>query len=133
MKLHRIINSLLETDMYKFSMGQAIFHQFTDYRTNWTFRCRNKDVKFTAEMVEEIKEQIKAYCELRFTDEVKIETEIRRCRSDQRINILLAGKTNIPQAHITFRQSVGYGFRRRENQHRRHHHRLHAVAKYRMF
>lgn len=69
MKLHRIINSLLETDMYKFSMGQAIFHQFTDYRTNWTFRCRNKDVKFTAEMVEEIKEQIKAYCELRFTDD----------------------------------------------------------------
>ena len=69
MRLQRIINSLLETDMYKFSMGQAIFHQFTDYRTTWTFRCRNKDVKFTPEMVEEIKEQIKAYCDLRFTDE----------------------------------------------------------------
>ena len=69
MRLQRIINSLLETDMYKFSMGQAIFHQFTDYRTTWTFRCRNKDVKFTPEMVEEIKDQIRAYCDLRFNEE----------------------------------------------------------------
>ena len=29
MKLAQIINSLLETDMYKFSMGQAIYHQFS--------------------------------------------------------------------------------------------------------
>jgi nicotinate phosphoribosyltransferase len=50
-------------------MGQAIFHQFSNYKVTWTFKCRNKDVKFTEEMVEEIKEQIKAFCELRFTDE----------------------------------------------------------------
>ena len=25
--MERIINSLLETDLYKFSMGQAIYHQ----------------------------------------------------------------------------------------------------------
>lgn len=69
MKLQRIIASLLENDMYKFSMGQAIYHQFSDYKTTWTFKCRNTDVKFTAEMVEEIKKQIKAYCELRFTED----------------------------------------------------------------
>ncbi|MBR6156283.1 MAG: nicotinate phosphoribosyltransferase, partial [Lachnospiraceae bacterium] len=69
MKLKPIIESLLETDLYKFSMGQAIYHQFPDYKTTWTFKCRNTDVKFTAEMIEEIKEQIKAYCELRFTEE----------------------------------------------------------------
>ena len=69
MKLHRIITSLLETDMYKFSMGQAIYHQFPSYKTTWTFRCRNKDVKFTSEMIEEIKDQIRAYCELQFTEE----------------------------------------------------------------
>ena len=66
--MNRIINSLLETDMYKFSMGQVIFHQFSDYKTTWTFKCRNKDVFFTPEMVQEIKEQIKAYCNLRFTE-----------------------------------------------------------------
>lgn len=69
MKLNRIINSLLETDLYKFSMGQAIYHQFSDYKTTWTFKCRNKDVKFSPEMVEEIKEQLKAYCDLRFTED----------------------------------------------------------------
>ena len=67
--MDRIINSLLETDMYKFSMGQAIYHQFSDYKTTWTFKCRNTDVHFTEEMVEEIKAQIKAYCDLRFTEE----------------------------------------------------------------
>ena len=68
MRFKRIINSLLETDLYKFSMGQAIYHQFSNYKTTWTFKCRNKDVFFTKEMVEEIKEQIKAYCDLRFTE-----------------------------------------------------------------
>ena len=69
MRLPQIINSLLETDMYKFSMGQTIFHQFTSYKTTWTFKCRNKDVHFTDEMVEEIKEQGQAFCQLRFTEE----------------------------------------------------------------
>lgn len=69
MKLNQIITSLLETDMYKFSMGQAIYHQFTDYKTTWTFKCRNTDVHFTDEMVEEITEQIRAFCQLRFTEE----------------------------------------------------------------
>ena len=67
--MDRIINSLLETDLYKFSMGQAIYHQFPSYKTTWTFKCRNKDVKFTPEMVEEITNQIKAYCDLRFTED----------------------------------------------------------------
>ncbi len=69
MKFEPMIKSLLENDMYKFSMGQAIYHQFSGYRTTWTFKCRNKDVKFTEEMVDEIKSQIKYYCDLSFTEE----------------------------------------------------------------
>ena len=67
--MKRIINSLLENDMYKFSMGQAIYHQFANYKTTWTFKCRNTNVKFTKEMVEEIKKQIKMYCSLTFKEE----------------------------------------------------------------
>lgn len=67
--MHQIINSLLETDLYKFSMGQAIYHQFSDYKTTWTFKCRNEDVFFTPEMVEEIKRQIGLYCTLRFAED----------------------------------------------------------------
>lgn len=66
--MKQIITSLLETDMYKFSMGQAIYHQFSDYKTTWTFKCRNTDVQFTPAMVDEIKNQINAYCNLRFTE-----------------------------------------------------------------
>lgn len=69
MKFPRMINSLLENDLYKFSMGQAIYHQFPGYTTTWTFKNRNKDVFYTPEMVEEIREQIKAYCELSFEEE----------------------------------------------------------------
>lgn len=78
MKFKPIIRSLLETDMYKFSMGQAIYHQFSDYKTTWTFKCRNKNVHFTKEMVEEIKDQIKHYCTLRFKeDELKYLANIK--------------------------------------------------------
>lgn len=67
--MDRIINSLLETDAYKFSMGQAIYHQYSDYKTTWSFKCRNEDVHFTKEMVEEIKRQVKLYCELSFKED----------------------------------------------------------------
>ena len=78
MKFEPIINSLLETDMYKFSMQNVIFNQFPSYKTTWTFKCRNKNVFFTPEMVEEIKEQIKHYCSLTFTeDELKYLDNIR--------------------------------------------------------
>ena len=69
MKLKQIITHLTDTDQYKFSMGQAIFHQFNSDETTWTFKCRNKDVYFTSEMTDEIIEQIKAYCTLKFTEE----------------------------------------------------------------
>lgn len=64
-----VITSLLETDLYKFSMGQAIYHQYSDYITTWTWKCRNEDVVFTKEMVEEIKAQIFSYCHLRFKED----------------------------------------------------------------
>ena len=50
MKLEPIIDSLLEQDLYKFSMGQAIYHQFSDYKTTWAFKCRDEDIYFTKEI-----------------------------------------------------------------------------------
>lgn len=69
MRYHNIITSLLDQDLYKFSMGQAIYHQFSDYKTTWTFKCRNEGVYFTEEMLEEIREQVRAYCKLHFTED----------------------------------------------------------------
>lgn len=68
MKLDPIITSLMATDSYKLSMGQAIFHQFPTYKTTWSFKCRNKNVKFTPEMLKEIEDQIDSYCKLKFKE-----------------------------------------------------------------
>ena len=66
-----IFNSVLENDLYKYNMGDVIFRKFNDYVTRWTFKCRNKDVKFTPEMIAEISRQVDHYCTLRFTkDEI---------------------------------------------------------------
>jgi len=69
MRLAPIITSLLETDQYKFSMGQAIFHQFNKDSTTWAFKCRNADVHFTPAMLDEINQQLDHYATLRFTDD----------------------------------------------------------------
>ena len=67
MKLEPIIKSLLDTDLYKFNMNQVIFHKHTDLVGEYFFKCRNKGVVFTKEMLEEIDEQIDHLCSLNFT------------------------------------------------------------------
>ena len=69
MKLQPIVVSLLDTDLYKFNMDQVIFHKHTDLCGQYFFKCRNKDVVFTAEMVQEINEQIDHLCSLTFKKE----------------------------------------------------------------
>lgn len=69
MKLEPIITSLIETDLYKLNMWQVFLHQFNKDKTVWAFKCRNPDVKFTPEMVAEIRRQIDFYCTLRFTED----------------------------------------------------------------
>ena len=67
MKLEPIVVSLLDTDLYKFNMDQVIFHKHTDLCGEYYFKCRNKDVKFTREMLDEINGQIDHLCSLKFT------------------------------------------------------------------
>lgn len=69
MRLKPIINSLLDSDLYKFTMGQAIFHKHTNLNGTYLFKCRNKDIVFTGEMVEEINAQIDHLCTLSFNDD----------------------------------------------------------------
>ena len=64
-----MIRSILDTDLYKFTMLQTMFHRHTNLNGTYIFKCRNKDVVFTKEMVEEINAQIDHLCSLSFTDE----------------------------------------------------------------
>ena len=66
MKLEPIIESLLDTDLYKFNMDQVIFHKHTNLSGEYYFRCRTENVVFTKEMKEEIDAQIDHLCTLRF-------------------------------------------------------------------
>lgn len=83
MKLNPIINSLLETDLYKLTMNQMIFHKYTGLCGEYWFKCRNKDVLFTPEMVDEIKEQVDHLCTLTFKkEELEWLKTIRFIKSD---------------------------------------------------
>lgn len=74
MKHSQIVKSLLDTDLYKFSMGQVYHHQWANDKATWDFKARNvggtsEHEPYTEEDVDEIKEQVKAYCSLRFTED----------------------------------------------------------------
>lgn len=69
MKLEPIIVSLLDSDLYKWNMDQVIFHQHTDLMGEYHFKCRNKGVVFTPEMLEEINAQIDHLCTLTYKEE----------------------------------------------------------------
>jgi nicotinate phosphoribosyltransferase len=69
MTLSPIIVSLLDTDLYKFNMNMVMFHKHTNLNGTYLFKCRNKGVTFTPEMIDEINAQIDHLCTLRFTDE----------------------------------------------------------------
>ena len=68
---HWCIESLLETDLYKFNMDNLYFTQYSDYTAKWAYKCRNRKdgsvVQFTKEDVAEINRQIDHLCTLTFT------------------------------------------------------------------
>lgn len=62
-----IINSLLDTDLYKFTMMQVVLHQFPGAQVEYKFKCRNPGVDL-AQHVAEIREEIRGLCSLQFQD-----------------------------------------------------------------
>jgi nicotinate phosphoribosyltransferase len=62
-----IINSLLDTDLYKFTMMQVVLHQFPGAQVEYRFKCRNPGVDL-ARHVAEIREEIQGLCTLQFKD-----------------------------------------------------------------
>jgi nicotinate phosphoribosyltransferase len=60
-----IIRSLLDTDLYKFTMMQVVLHHFPGAHVEYRFKCRNGNLDLTP-YVEEIREEIRGLCSLRF-------------------------------------------------------------------
>ena len=63
-----VITSLLDTDLYKFTMMQAVLHQFPGAQVSYKFKCRTTGMKL-APYVDEIRAEIRSLCKLQFTEQ----------------------------------------------------------------
>ncbi|HEU4611683.1 MAG TPA: hypothetical protein VFS15_06385, partial [Kofleriaceae bacterium] len=61
-----IISSLLDTDLYKFTMMQVVLHHFPAAEVEYRFKCRNGGVDLQP-FIAEIRREIADLCRLRFT------------------------------------------------------------------
>lgn len=80
-----IIQSLLDTDLYKFTMLQAILHQFPQTMSEYQFRCRNLDetVYPLVEIKDELENELDALCDIHFKpDELDYLRSLRFIKSD---------------------------------------------------
>ena len=63
-----IIDSLLDTDLYKFTMMQVVLHRFPSAQVEYRFKCRTPGIDLTPD-IERMREEISALCTLRFTED----------------------------------------------------------------
>lgn len=80
-----IITSLLDNDLYKFTMLQTMLHQFPQTHGVYHFRCRNNDDTLfpLARLKPDLEVQIDHLCTLRFTqDELNYLRGLRFIKSD---------------------------------------------------
>ena len=62
-----IIHSLLDTDLYKFTMMQVVLHHFPGAQVEYRFKCRNPGIPL-AGLIDQIREEIQHLCTLRFRE-----------------------------------------------------------------
>jgi len=62
-----IVTSLLDTDLYKFTMMQVVLHHFPGAQVEYRFKCRTPGIRL-ALYVEQIRREIHHLCTLRFTE-----------------------------------------------------------------
>ena len=80
-----IITSLLDNDLYKFTMLQAMLHQFPQTHGVYRFRCRNNhETAFPlGEIKQALEQQLDYLCQLKFTqDELDYLRGLRFIKSD---------------------------------------------------
>jgi nicotinate phosphoribosyltransferase len=77
-----IIDSLLDTDLYKFTMMQVVLHQFPGANVEYRFKCRNEGIDLVP-FIDEIRDEIDHLCTLRFRErELEYLRSFRFIKSD---------------------------------------------------
>ena len=78
-----IVRSLLETDLYKFTMWQALLHSHPDAIGEYEFLCRNQPAYPLAELKDDVERELDHLCSKLFEDhEVAYLRSLRFIKSD---------------------------------------------------
>lgn len=78
-----VVRSLLETDLYKFTMWQALLHSHPGATGDYEFRCRNEPAYPLAELESDVNRELDHLCSMMFTeDEVAYIRGLRFIKSD---------------------------------------------------
>ncbi|NYT38303.1 nicotinate phosphoribosyltransferase [Allopusillimonas soli] len=98
-----IITSLLDTDLYKFSMMQVVLHHFPAAHVEYRYKCRTPGINLVA-YIEEIRQEIHALCQLRFTEpELQYLRGLRFIKSDF---VDFLGLFHLPEKSIVVQPSA---------------------------
>ena len=106
-----IINSLLDSDFYKFSMQQIVFHRFSNVNVEYEFKIRNypKDVLYNLKV--DIMKEIEHLCTLKFTEEELLYLKNLDYFTDDYINFLKHFQLNENDFSIYFTNDVEFNLR----------------------
>ncbi|EPM1709122.1 nicotinate phosphoribosyltransferase [Acinetobacter baumannii] len=80
-----IIHSLLDTDLYKFTMLQVVLHKFPQTHSVYHFRCRHLEdtVYPLVDILDDLNEQLDHLCNLKYKeDELQYLRKLRFIKSD---------------------------------------------------
>src|SRR5690242_3809942 len=78
-----VVRSLLETDLYKFTMWQALLHMHPGAIGEYEFKCRNTPAFPLAELKDEVDRELDHLCEMMFSEEeVEYLRSLRFIKSD---------------------------------------------------
>jgi nicotinate phosphoribosyltransferase len=78
-----VVRSLIETDLYKFTMWQALLHSHPSAHAEYRFVCRNEPLFPLATLLPEVELELDRLCELRFEEgELEYLRGLRFIKSD---------------------------------------------------
>lgn len=81
--MNHVIHSLLDTDLYKFTMWQTMLHRHPETQAQYTFVCRNESAYPLADLVDEVNREFDHLCALKFRpDELTYLGGLRFIRTD---------------------------------------------------
>jgi nicotinate phosphoribosyltransferase len=78
-----IVHNLLENDLYKFTMWQALLHSYPGIQAEYAFVCRNTPAFPLADLQAEVEAELDRLCDLTFTlEELNYLRSLRFLKSD---------------------------------------------------